>query len=184
MKNVILIDAFFLDALTQEFTRHFEGAIGRKLGKLDLCHWLDCLLLDAGVQEGENENVVAFIHGPKDEGLLYATPSNFRDELNGKAFKDNLGEFVLSSHPVEHVPTMADMMNDSLKAIMESEELQNVLVVGDFQTYGVELCKTASEDSKSAVTLFSMFPLPTGKYKTQILGFSVMSGLGIRADEL
>lgn len=55
-ENVILVDSAFLDSLVQDFIVNFERMINRPLGKLNLCHWLDCLLLDVGLCEGAHDN--------------------------------------------------------------------------------------------------------------------------------
>jgi hypothetical protein len=183
-ENVILVDADFLDSLVQDFITNFERMINRPLGKLDLCHWLDCLLLDVEVKEGEHDNFVAFLHKKGNKGLKFVNPGDFKEFLSEKAFKDRLGEFSLGSFPIEDIVSRGEFMNDALKAAMESDKTQHVLVIADMDAYGTQICKTANGETKAQVTLFTMRLIPSGKYKQQILGYSVMSGLGIRSDEL
>ena len=183
-ENVILVDADFLDSLVQDFITNFERMINRPLGKLDLCHWLDCLLLDVEVKEGEHENFVAFLHKKGNKGLKFVNPGDFKEFLSEKAFKDRLGEFSLGSFPIEDIVSRGEFMNDALKAAMESDKTQHILVIADMDAYGTQICKTANGETKAQVTLFTMRLIPSGKYKQQILGYSVMSGLGIRSDEL
>lgn len=181
---VVLVDATFLDSLVLDFVMNFSAMIGRQLGKLDLCHWLDCLLLDSGITEGEHNTFVAFLHPLGAKRMSAVNPGDFKEELDGKAFSDNLGEFTLASFPIEKVTTRGEFLADALKAAMESESTKKILVVGDMQEYADLLCETASGESKSEVTFFTMANLPAGKFKHQILGYSVMSGLGIRGEEL
>lgn len=183
-ENVILVDADFLDSLVQDFITNFERMINRPLGKLDLCHWLDCLLLDVEVKEGEHDNFVAFFHKKGNKGLKFVNPGDFKEFLSEKAFKDRLGEFSLGSFPIEDIVSRGEFMNDALKAAMESDKTQHILVIADLDAYGTQICKTANGETKAQVTLFTMRLIPSGKYKQQILGYSVMSGLGIRSDEL
>ncbi|MBQ2507323.1 MAG: hypothetical protein II530_02440 [Bacteroidaceae bacterium] len=183
-ENVILVDADFLDSLVQDFITNFERMINRPLGKLDLCHWLDCLLLDVEVKEGEHDNFVAFLHKKGNKGLKFVNPGDFKEFLSEKAFKDRLGEFSLGSFPIEDIVSRGEFMNDALKAAMESDKTQHILVIADMDAYGTQICKTANGETKAQVTLFTMRLIPSGKYKQQILGYSVMSGLGIRSDEL
>lgn len=183
-ENVILVDADFLDSLVQDFITNFERMINRPLGKLDLCHWLDCLLLDVEVKEGEHDNFVAFLHKKGNKGLKFVNPGDFKEFLSEKAFKDRLGEFSLGSFPIEDIVSRGEFMNDALKAAMESDKTQHILVIADLDAYGTQICKTANGETKAQVTLFTMRLIPSGKYKQQILGYSVMSGLGIRSDEL
>ena len=183
-EHVILIDTEFLDALLLDFVKNFGKMLNRPIGKLNLCHWLDCLLLDASIEAGEHDNFVAFLHPMSSKGLQWAEPGNFQKDLTEKAFQDRLGEFTLSSIPIEKMVSRGEFMTEALKAAMDSETTRQILVVGDFASYGEEICMAAREESSATVTLFGMAPLPEGKYKQQILGYSVMSGLGIRADEL
>ena len=183
-ENVILVDADFLDSLVQDFITNFERMINRPLGKLDLCHWLDCLLLDVEVKEGEHDNFVAFLHKKGNKGLKFVNPGDFKEFLSEKAFKDRRGEFSLGSFPIEDIVSRGEFMNDALKAAMESDKTQHILVIADMDAYGTQICKTANGETKAQVTLFTMRLIPSGKYKQQILGYSVMSGLGIRSDEL
>lgn len=183
-ENVILVDADFLDSLVQDFITNFERMINRPLRKLDLCHWLDCLLLDVEVKEGEHDNFVAFLHKKGNKGLKFVNPGDFKEFLSEKAFKDRLGEFSLGSFPIEDIVSRGEFMNDALKAAMESDKTQHILVIADMDAYGTQICKTANGETKAQVTLFTMRLIPSGKYKQQILGYSVMSGLGIRSDEL
>ena len=110
--------------------------------------------------------------------------ADFLEFLSEKAFKDRLGEFSLGSFPIEDIVSRGEFMNDALKAAMESDKTQHILVMADMDAYGTQICKTANGETKAQVTLFTMRLIPSGKYKQQILGYSVMSGLGIRSDEL
>ena len=40
------------------------------------------------------------------------------------------------------------------------------------------------DDEEKRVTLFAMQPLPGGNYRQEILGYSLMSALGIRSEEI
>lgn len=183
-ENVILVDSAFLDSLVQDFIVNFERMINRPLGKLNLCHWLDCLLLDIGLGESTHDNFVAFLHPLNAMKMSAVEPGNYKEDLTEKAFKDRLGEFTLDSFPIEKIVSTGEFVSQALKAAMESEATKQILVVGDFSSYGEEICKVASEDSSAKITLFGMTPLPEGKYKQQVLGYSVMSALGIKAEEL
>lgn len=184
-ENVILVDTAFADGLVFDFIVNFERMLDRPLGRADLCYWLDCLLLDAGIRPGDHETFVAFIHPKENRQLQQFTPALFEEELTGKAFRDTLGEFTLCSFPVETVTNRGEFMFEALKAAMEAKETQHILVVGDMEAYGSGLCKIAGHAVEGKViTLFAMHQLQPGAYRQQILGYSVMSALGIRADEL
>ena len=40
------------------------------------------------------------------------------------------------------------------------------------------------DDDEKRITLFAMQPMPTGNFRQEILGYSLMNALGISADEL
>ena len=159
-ENVILVDSAFLDSLVQDFIVNFERMINRPLGKLNLCHWLDCLLLDIGLGEGAHDNFVAFLYPLNAMKMSAVEPGNYKEDLTEKAFKDRLGEFTLGSFPIEKIVSTGEFVSQALKAAMESEATKQILVVGDFSSYGEEICKVASEDSSAKITLFGMTPLP------------------------
>lgn len=194
-ENVVLVDCSFLDSLLKDFTAHFSRMIGRSLEKADLCHWLDCLLLDAGITEGNHQNFVAFIHSKQAKTMPQMNPGQF-EMLNGQAFNDALGEFVMSCYPVENMTNTREFMTESLRAAMEGPDVKRIMVVGDMADYGDDLKKALLDMEKSAesakrpfqakdVTLFTMQPQGSAAlYKEVILGYSVMSALGIRSDEL
>ena len=41
------------------------------------------------------------VHSKDKAALDNFTPGNYEQELNAKAFNDHLGEFIISSYPVE-----------------------------------------------------------------------------------
>ncbi len=192
---VVLVDCSFVDALLKDFTVNFSRMIGRRLEKADLCHWLDCLLLDAGINEGDHQTFTVFIHDKLSKGMPQMNPGQF-EQLNGQAFKDQLGEFVMSCYPVEEITTTSEFMTESVRAAMEAPDVKRILVVGDMLSYGDSLKKAVLDTEqalaqsekpvdKKEITLFTMNPVgSTASYNEVILGYSVMSALGIRSDEL
>ncbi|MCQ2246348.1 MAG: hypothetical protein MJZ69_06115 [Bacteroidaceae bacterium] len=183
--NWIIIDTAFLEALTTDFIANFGRMLNRPLGPADLCRWLDCLLLDAGVEEGEHANFVALIHPKTSKTLKTYVPSNFQEELNDKAFKDRLGEFSLSSYPVEDLTNTSDFITESLRAALEDTKTTRILLIADMAAYGDTLVKVMDKEVPGkSVYFFTMQPLPPGPYHQPVLGYSVMNALGIRGDEL
>lgn len=90
-ENVILVDAGYLDRVAFDLTANFERMLGRRIPPADLCHWLDCIALDGGLQPGPNGVQVVFIHPHATAALRHFTPARFATELDGQAFSDNLG---------------------------------------------------------------------------------------------
>lgn len=182
--NLILVDADYLDRVVFDMTVHFEPVIGRSLPQADLCHWLDCIALDGGLREGGNEVQVVFIHSKAMEAFRMFRPSAFHTELDGQAFKDRIGEFLLQSFPVEDVVSQADFFVQSLEAALESSEVERVMVVGDMEAYESTLTAAVAKAEGKAITVFSMRPVEGKGFVSEILGYSLLAALGIRSDEL
>ena len=193
-ERVIIVDCSFMDKLLADFTAHFSQAIGRPLSKADLCHWLDCLLLDAGI-DGRGEQFVAFIHAKGAAAMEGMEPGRFAD-LNGQAFEDRLGEFVMQCYPVERITSASEFVDESLRAAMEAPGVKHILVVADMLDYGERLRESVRQRRKmletrqqpapeQRITFFTMHPTPpSALFGEAILGYSVMSALGIRGDEV
>lgn len=182
--NLILVDADYLDEVTVDVAAHFSAKIGRELPTADLCQWLDCVALDGGLREGKQEVQVVFIHSKEKETFDKYVPAHFENELNGKAFEDFVGEFILQSFPVERVISQAEFFVESLEAALASSDVKNIMVVGDMENYGEKVTKKLAEDHGKHVILFSFRPEEGKGYVPENLGFSLLAALGIRGDEL
>ena len=81
--------------------------LGRRIPQADIARWIDCVALDGGIREGEHETQVVLIHQKGKLGLENFVPSAYK-ELDGKAFKDHLGEFAINAYPIEQIAGRAD----------------------------------------------------------------------------
>lgn len=181
---VVLVDADYLDRVAADLTLNFGRMIGRSIAKADLCHWLDCVLLDGALRPGHNKVQVHMLHAKQKAALEHFQPSRFDEDLNGLSFDDNLGHFSLFAFPVEDVVRSDEFFLQSLTMLADAAEVEKLLVVGDTQSYGkgmVDICQNT--DGKD-ITLFAMEPVMGQGFKTEILGYSLMSAMGISADEL
>lgn len=183
-ENVILVDAGYLDRVAFDLIVNFERMLDRRIPPADLCHWLDCIALDGGLQPGPNGVQVVFIHPRATTALRHFTPAQFATELDGQAFSDNLGEFELLSFPVEEVVEAEDFFMQSLAHLLEVTAVKRLMVVADMENYGERVRRTVGEAKDKEVTLFAMEPLQGCGFHAEILGYSLMSALGIRGDEL
>ncbi|MDO4930619.1 MAG: hypothetical protein Q4E59_05750 [Bacteroidales bacterium] len=183
-ESVILVDADFLDNVAFDLIVNFERMINRRIPAADLCHWLDCIALDGGLRPGGNALQAVFLHGRNRKAFKNFAPADFADELNGKAFKDNIGEFALLSFPVEEVVSLADFFEQSLENILASAEVKRVMVVADLDKYGDRVKRLAAQAEGKDITLFAMQPITGRGFSQEILGYSLMSALGIRGDEI
>jgi len=184
-KNVILVDADYADRVAFDLTVNFERMIGRQIPKADMARWADCVALDGGVREGDDETKVILIHDKESSGMKNFAPGTYASELNGQAFKDNLGEFVFESYPVEELTTKTDFMLDILQTVCRQEDVKRIMIVSDDLIYKDvrDLLRKVNDDGKR-ITVFTMAPMPDGQFLQEILGFSLTAALGVKSDEL
>lgn len=185
-ENVIIADADFIDNVAFNLIVNFERMIGRRIPKADMPRWIDCIALDGGVREGDNETQVVLIHSKKSTGLQNFTPSSFADELDGKAFKDHLGEFVINSYPVEDMVSKDDFIADAVKIASGQKQVRRLMVITSDDACYDKVRQTLRhvDDDDKRITLFAMQPMPGGNFRQEILGYSLMNALGIRSDEI
>ncbi|MDE6353557.1 MAG: hypothetical protein K2L56_00620 [Prevotella sp.] len=185
-ENVILVDADYVDSVAFDLTVNFERMIGRRIPKADMARWIDCVALDGGIREGSHETQVVLIHGKRRTQMENFTPGDYAGELDGKAFSDTLGEFQLSALPVEDdVTTAADLFIESLEVISNSKEVKRIMVIPDAEKIYDRVRETLRRvDEEKRVTVFAMQPMTGGNFRQEILGYSLMQALGIRADEI
>ena len=98
-ENVIIADADYIDNVAFNLIVNFERMIGRPIPQADIARWIECVALDGGLREGEHETQVVLIHHKKNAKMENFRPSDYEQELNGKAFHDHLGN---SSSVVSH----------------------------------------------------------------------------------
>lgn len=188
--NLIIIDADFADRVAFDLIVNFERIIGRPILNADLARWIDCLALDGGIREGDNQTQVAIVHSKGKTRLDYFTPGDFKTELHGKAFSDNLGEFAISTLSEEHIISRADLLIDTLQLALHAQEVKRIVVVPDEEYY--DDIRTAirhaagqqEQTSEKRITLMAMQPMPGGTFYQEILGYSLMSALGIKSEEI
>lgn len=186
-ENVVIVDADYVDRVAFDLIVNFERMIGRRIPKADLAKWIDCVALDGGLREGEHDTQVVLIHDKKQAALDNFVPASYDDELNGKAFKDHLGEFTVSSFPVEDITTATDFFLDTVAMVCAQKEVKRVMIIPDAENRAlyVDLRHTLQRvDDEKRITVFAMQPMEGGNFRQEILGYSLMNALGIRAEEL
>ena len=185
-ENVIIADADFVDKVTFDLTVNFERMLMRRVPKADLARWIDCIALDGGIREGENEVQVVLIHNKENTELENFTPAHYKEELDGKAFKDHLGEFSINTYPVEELVSKADFIAEAAQIACSQKEVKRVMVVpDDEETYAkVRHALKRIDDEGKRITLFAMQPMEGGNFRQEILGYSLMSALGINGAEI
>lgn len=187
-ENVILVDADYVDKVAFSLIVNFERMIGRRIPQADFAKWIDCIALDGGIREGEHETQVVLIHQKDKTQMGNFTPGHYTEELNGKAFKDHLGEFVINAYPLEKIAGGEDYLADALQMVAVQKEVKRIMVIPnaeDTLIYNkVRETLNRLDDDDKRITVFAMQPMPGGNFRQEILGYSLMAALGIKADEI
>lgn len=186
-ENVILVDADYVDKVAFDLIVNFERMIGRRIPKADFARWIDCVALDGGIREGEHETLVVLIHRKGRGKMENFTPGNYAEELNGKAFKDHLGEFSISAYPIENIAGGEDFFTEILQLTAAQKEVRRIMVIPNAEDNTFQQVREALnrlDDDEKRITVFAMQPMPGGNYRQEILGYSLMAALGISSAEL
>ena len=186
-ENIIIADADYVDSVAFDLIVNFERMIGRRIPAADLARWIDCVALDGGIREGEHQNQVVLIHRKDRKGMENFMPSDYESDLNGKAFKDHLGEFMLSSLPIEEIVDETDFLMEIVQAACEQPNVKRVMIVPNFEKDGLydrmrHVLQQVDDDKR--ITVFAMQPLSGGNFRQEILGYSLMNALGIKSEEI
>ena len=189
-RNVILVDGDYVDSVAFNLIINFERMLGRRIPKADMARWIDCIALDGGMRterDADGETQVIFIHSKDKTALDNFAPGNYNDDLNAQAFKDQLGEFIMSSYPVEEVVKHDDFFLDVLKIVVNHKDVHRVMAVPNAEHPALwDALRHALrdvDDEEKRITLFAMQPMEGGNFKQEILGYSLMSALGIKGNE-
>jgi len=184
----MLVDADYVDKVAFNLIVNFERMLGRRIPKADLARWVDCVALDGGLKEGTHETLVVLAHKKDKPQLENFAPGNYTAELDGKAFKDHLGEFIISAIPIEAIADSEDYLTDALRLVTVQKEVKRVMVIPNAEDPYIynkvrEVLNRVDDDEKR-ITVFAMEPKPGGNFRQEILGYSLMAALGISADEI
>ena len=187
-ENVIIADADYIDQVAFDLIVNFERIIGRRIPPADMARWLDCIALDGGIREGDNKIQVILIHRKETKELNNFAPSNFAKNLHKKAFKDHLGEFSISCLPIENIVNAQDFFLDVVETICSQQEVHRMMIIPDEDDDTLHNLRATlrqlNNDDKQHVTVFAMQPIRGGKFQQEILGYSLMNAMGIKAEEI
>ena len=184
-ENVIVVDADYVDSVAFNLIVNFERMIGRRIPPADMSRWVECVALDGGLRQGDHETQVVLLHDKGKRAMENFTPADYSAQLDGKAFKGNLGEFVFGAYPVESLVSKEEFLVDVVSLVCNQKEVKRVMVVPDVdKCYDMLRHALRHVDDDKRVTLFAMQPLTGGNFRQEILGYSLMSALGIKADEI
>ena len=187
-ENVVLVDADYVDSVAFNLIVNFERMIGRRIPQADIAKWLDCIALDGGIRDGENEIQVILIHQKDKQQMDNFLPGNYANDLSEKAFKDHLGEFTINAYQAEGLAKTGDFFNEVLELVLVQKNIKRLMVIPNAEDSSIynkvrEALRKADDDDKR-ITVFTMQPAAGGNYRQEILGYSLMNALGIKGEEL
>lgn len=184
-ENVILADADHIDRVAFDLIVNFERMLGRRIQQADMARWAECIALDGGLREGEHQTNVILIHEKDHAELRNFVPAHYARQLTGQAFRSPLGEFVFNSVPTEAIAGKQQLMTDTLAFLLSQPDVKRIMVVPDEQHYQqVRATIQRADTADKHITVFAMQPMQGGAFAQEILGYSLLSALGIKSDEI
>lgn len=187
--NVILVDADYVDKVAFNLIVNFERMLERQIPKADMARWLECVALDGGLRPDDAASTqVVLIHTGQKEQMDNFTPGHLRNELDGKAFTGQLGEFAINAYPIEEIADGDSFFVEALRLMTARKEVRRVMVIpnaeDDYIYNKVRESLRQVDDDGKRITVFAMQPMPGGNFRQEILGYSLLAALGINADEI
>lgn len=191
-ENVVLVDVAGFNNVVKGLKKYFESQLGRPLQDIYIEEWASYLALDAGVRDKENEIGVLFVYDGQSDKLLHCDPTDLKEDLNGVGYTNQLGELTFTSIPSEGLVSRENLYLDLLSIALNSADVKRLMLVPYNEEYGIRLrddldeaLKDADFETSKQVFLFSMDePVQPFPCKWDLLGYSLMRALGIKAEEL
>ena len=183
-ENVILVDADYVDNVAFNLTVNFERMLARRIPPADMARWIVCMALDGGMPATPGGTQVVLLHAAAKTQLDNFVPAHFAQELDGKAFDDpHLGEFRISCVPVEGQVDMPTLYGQSLQVLAAEPSIKRLVLVPDMEHYAHEVRPLLPQLQGKEVTLLAMEPQTGRGFTQEILGYSLMSAMGIKGQE-
>ena len=187
-ENVILVDADYVDKVAFNLIVNFERMIGRRIPQADMARWLECIALDGGLRNGSHETQVVFIHQKAKTEMENFVPGHYANDLTGKAFQGELGEFILNAYAIEDIADSEQLLIEAINLICQQKEVKRMMVVPNAEDSTIynkvrETLRQVSDEEKR-ITVFAMQPMTGGNFRQEMLGYSLMAALGIHGDEI
>ncbi|WIL17474.1 DUF6621 family protein [Prevotella bivia] len=188
-ENIIIADGDYIDYVAFDLIVNFERMLNRKIPTADFSQWAVNIALDGKLKPGNNETQVVLLHDKEKAILENFTPSSYEADLNNKAFKDEfLGEFLVNSIVTGEENTSKEaVLSDLLQMLTTHEEVHRIMIIPnaeDTVTYNeVKKILEKVDDDEKRITVFTMQPMVGGNFRQEILGYSLMNAMGIKAEE-
>lgn len=189
-ENVIIVDADYVDYAAFQLAVQFERMIGRAIPPADLSQWVVNIALDGGLRADghDHETQVVLVHNGTARQMDNFRPSRYDEELNAQAFKDEqLGEFLVNAYAVGEMVSKDDYLLDAVKTMVDHKDVKRIMVIPNGEEGSIyadlrRALRDAPDDKR--ITLFAMQPMEGGNFRQEILGYSLLSALGIKSNEI
>lgn len=191
-ENVILVDVASFNNVVKNLKRYFEAQLGRTLQDIYIEEWASYLALDAGVRDKDSKIEVLFVYDAQSDKLLHSDPSDLKNDLNGVGYTNQLGELTFTAVSSEGLVSRENLYLDLLTIALNSADVKRLMLVPFGEEYGDkvvevihEMMKDGEPEKTKEVFYFSMDePEHPLSCKWDLLGYSLMRALGIKAEEL
>lgn len=184
-ETVVLIDAAFLNFVITDLKNYFEEKLARTLQDIDVSVLTTYMMLDAEMCDQKNDVQFLIIYDAKSSNLIHCHPSALKDELNGVAFQSPFGEYSFASVPSEGMVSREELFLDLLSIVADSADVKKMIVASFNEEYGDKVSDILNDVEGKDVLQFRMNePDSPVNYKWDMLAFSVMQALGVKAEEL
>lgn len=193
-ETVMVIDVAYLNFVINDLRKYFEPLLGRSLQTVDLALFTMYLAMDAGLKGSDNDVQVLLVYDKQSGKLEHCLPSDLKNELDGVAFKVSLGEFSFMAVPSEGFVSRGDLYLDLLQIVLNAAEVKKLIVVPFNEEYGKEVenvlreCALENaghkEEAKDIVYFRMEEPAAPAVCRWEMLGYPLMSVLGIRSEDL
>ncbi len=187
--TVILIDTVFYNFLVTDIKNHFEKQLNRALEVIDLPSLTTYLSLDMGLCAGDNTVQLLWLYTKQISDLQFTKPSSLKSDLDGKAFQNEVGEFLMASVSTEDLVPIGELYVEVLQMALESENVKKIALIADYSSYKDMLNKVLSDNKgklkEKEVVFFNMGEVQKMEnVRKEILVYPLMQALGIKADDL
>lgn len=187
--TVILIDTVFYNFLVTDIKNHFEKQLNRALEVIDLPTLTTYLSLDMGLCAGDNTVQLLWLYTKQISDLQFTKPSSLKSDLDGKAFQNEVGEFLMASVSTEDLVPIGELYVEVLQMALESENVKKIALIADYSSYKDMLNEVLSDNEEKLkekeVIFFNMGEVQKMEnVRKEILVYPLMQALGIKADDL
>lgn len=187
--TVILIDTVFYNFLVTDIKNHFEKQLNRALEVIDLPTLTTYLSLDMGLCAGDNTVQLLWLYTKQISDLQFTKPSSLKSDLDGKAFQNEVGEFLMASVSTEDLVPIGELYVEVLQMALESENVKKIALIADYSSYKDMLNEVLSDNEEKLkekeVIFFNMGEVQKMEnVRKEILAYPLMQALGIKADDL